>query len=527
MNKIEKFLSFIDEKTEGKFTFLKLKNLSFNKTTNALKTEFIYPAQEQLADADRKEIVQAIKEYLQKAKAEVSLKVEINKSFVESDLVFGKVKDFLAQNYKAIFSAFDFKNLTVLCEEKVKVYFKLEKNLSERFEEQKIEKKLLEHLEKNFCAQFEISFSQTEEESFDEDLLTKRIAEIREKSDFDALLSASQEKYFLLDKKPFIGTDITFNPRFIKTISRPMDTCVVAGKLSNLTEKSFKKKSKKTDENGEAIFEEKPYFKFQLRDDTGAINGVIFPTKAAYHKMHLLKEGNILAVQGRVTKFNEAFEINAEKISFCTLPSREENLKNVVNIVDGYRFVRPRKYSVQQQTSLFKEKEPSKEILKNTFVVYDFETTGIDSANEEIIEIGALKIENGQFTEEFSTLVKPTKRIPPDATRVNKITDEMVADSLPIERVLGDFFQFCKGAQLVGYNNISFDKAFLDKAGAKVGINFEHSQIDVLLLARQKLNGLKHYNLGSVAKNLNVELTDAHRALSDVIATAEIFLKLY
>lgn len=524
MDKIEKFLLFIGEKTSGKFAFLKLKDVSFNKKNNLCKVEFIYPSNQVVSDSDRREISQAVAQYI---KVDAVLKVEINKSFVESDLVFGRVKDFLAQNFKVFFHSFDFKNLSVELADKVKVHFKLEKNLSELFEEQKIEKSLIEHLEKNFCAQFEISFSQMEEESFDEELLLKRIEAIREKSDLDALLSDSQEKYFLADKKPLVGTDISFKPRFIKTIACEMDKCVVAGKLGNLTEKTFKKASRKKDEKGEIVFEEKPYFRFQIRDNTGSINGVIFPTKAAYHKMHLVKNGDTVAVQGRVAKFNDSFEINAEKISFCTIQSREEQMKSLAGDADDYRFVRPRKYGVQLQTSLFQDRQLSREILENTFVVYDFETTGIDPAMEEIIEIGALKIENGEFKEVFTTLVKPTKRIPPDATKVNKITDDMVANSLPIERVLGDFSLFCRGSQLVGYNNISFDKAFLDRAGAKVGINFEHSQIDVLLLARQKLIGLKHYNLGSVAKHLGVNLSDAHRALSDVIATAEIFLKLY
>ena len=79
----------------------------------------------------------------------------------------------------------------------------------------------------------------------------------------------------------------------------------------------------------------------------------------------------------------------------------------------------------------------------------------------------------------------------------------------------------------MGYNNIFFDKLFLDKASEKVGINFDNPQLDAFSLAKQKISGLKHYNLSSVAKYLNINLTDAHRALSDVIATAEVFLKLY
>ena len=80
---------------------------------------------------------------------------------------------------------------------------------------------------------------------------------------------------------------------------------------------------------------------------------------------------------------------------------------------------------------------------------------------------------------------------------------------------------------MVGYNSISFDSVFLNRAGKSVGINFDNNQIDAFLLARQKLKGLKNYKLSTVAKNLEVSLIDAHRALNDVIATAGVFMKLY
>ncbi|MBQ3047640.1 MAG: 3'-5' exonuclease [Clostridia bacterium] len=169
----------------------------------------------------------------------------------------------------------------------------------------------------------------------------------------------------------------------------------------------------------------------------------------------------------------------------------------------------------------------SKEIQTQSYVVYDFETTGIDPQSDEIIEIGALKIENGKFTEVFTTLVKPKKLIPPDATKINRITNEMVANCYTIEQILNDFYLFCKDCQMVGYNSISFDSQFLINAAKRVGLNFSNGQLDVFLMAKEKLKGLRNYKLGTVAKYLEVNLIDAHRALNDVIATAEVFMKLY
>ena len=169
----------------------------------------------------------------------------------------------------------------------------------------------------------------------------------------------------------------------------------------------------------------------------------------------------------------------------------------------------------------------SKEILNNNFVVYDFETTGVDVNNDEIIEIGALKIEKGVFTQVFTTLVNPKRHIPEGATKVNRITDDMVSNCFTIEQVIQDFYLFCKDCQMVGYNNISFDSQFLVNSARRVGIDFNNTQIDAFVLAKQKLKDLHNYKLGTVSKYLDVNLIDAHRALNDVLATAEVFLKLY
>ena len=80
---------------------------------------------------------------------------------------------------------------------------------------------------------------------------------------------------------------------------------------------------------------------------------------------------------------------------------------------------------------------------------------------------------------------------------------------------------------MVGYNSVAFDYLFLDKVSKAVNIKFDNGQLDVFLMAKQKLKGLSNYKLSSVAKYLEVPLIDAHRALNDVIATAEVFMRLY
>ena len=95
------------------------------------------------------------------------------------------------------------------------------------------------------------------------------------------------------------------------------------------------------------------------------------------------------------------------------------------------------------------------------YVVFDLETTGISPKTDEVVEISAVKVEHGKVTDEFSTLVNPKQRIPYGASRVNGITDDMVAEAPFFEQVLEEFLEFIEGFVLVGHNIARFDMNFL------------------------------------------------------------------
>ena len=140
------------------------------------------------------------------------------------------------------------------------------------------------------------------------------------------------------------------------------------------------------------------------------------------------------------------------------------------------------------------------------------------------MEIGAVKVENGKIVSKFASLIKPSRPIPPSATLINNITDEMVASSPSIEPVLRDFYRYTRGAALVGYN-VSFDQKFILQAARKQGLLFDNEFIDLMPLAKSKLR-LSRYKLTDVVKRLEITLDGAHRAYADALATAEAFLKL-
>jgi DNA polymerase-3 subunit alpha (Gram-positive type) len=163
--------------------------------------------------------------------------------------------------------------------------------------------------------------------------------------------------------------------------------------------------------------------------------------------------------------------------------------------------------------------------LKDSFVVFDLETTGFSPTRNRIIEIGAVKVVDGRISDRFSTFVNPGVPIPPRITEVTSITDDMVADAPEITAVLPEFLKFCQGCVLVAHN-ADFDYRFLCKKGAEQGLDTEFTVVDTVGVARVLFPHMARYTLDSVAKAMKISLVNHHRAVEDAEATAEIFEKM-
>ena len=101
----------------------------------------------------------------------------------------------------------------------------------------------------------------------------------------------------------------------------------------------------------------------------------------------------------------------------------------------------------------------------------------------------------------------------------------MVKNSPSVKTVIADFYKFCYNCTIIAYN-IDFDYKFVNQAGKKEGYIFDNKQIDALYLARAFIPGLKNFKLGNVCKKLGVSLENAHRAVHDAMATADVVIKL-
>jgi DNA polymerase-3 subunit alpha (Gram-positive type) len=169
------------------------------------------------------------------------------------------------------------------------------------------------------------------------------------------------------------------------------------------------------------------------------------------------------------------------------------------------------------------------DILKTSkdtdFVVFDLETTGLSRYKDRITEIGAVKVSKGEIVEIFDELVNPERLIPEKIVELTGITNEMVADKETIDKVLPKFLEFSKGAVFVG-QNADFDIGFVRENAYRLGLEFEPVYMDTLPMARAIFPDMGRFSLDKLARKLNVELLNHHRASDDAMATAKIFIKL-
>ena len=163
--------------------------------------------------------------------------------------------------------------------------------------------------------------------------------------------------------------------------------------------------------------------------------------------------------------------------------------------------------------------------LSAPFVVFDLETTGIGAKNNEIIEIGAVKVVDQTIVDRYSVFVDPQRPIPYKIEQLTGINDSMVHGAKLITEILPEFLEFCKGCVMVAHN-ASFDMGFIHQKSKDQGLDSDFTVVDTVSMSRALLPHLGKHTLDHVAKELGVSLENHHRAVEDAEATAEIFLRL-
>lgn len=160
------------------------------------------------------------------------------------------------------------------------------------------------------------------------------------------------------------------------------------------------------------------------------------------------------------------------------------------------------------------------------FVFLDIETTGLDSKNDDVIEIAAIKANKTEIKFKWSAFIKQDKPIPKNITALTGITDEMLSDGIKMSDALLELSKIIERNMVVCYNK-RFDITFLEREYRKYDIEIPFSKVtDALVLARKRIMDIDNYKLSCLADYFKISYKEQHRAMADCEILYRVFLKL-
>jgi CRISPR-associated protein Cas2 len=206
------------------------------------------------------------------------------------------------------------------------------------------------------------------------------------------------------------------------------------------------------------------------------------------------------------------------------LPQNDQSDDERKNSFSEEGFSKASKYEKGRRIQLAKQKMQEQ---RAEYVVFDIETTGLSHLSDEIIEVGALRIQGSVPTEEYHSLIRCKNKIPESVIKLTGITDEeLQRDGRDLHLVLQELTAFLSDSSIVCHN-ASFDLNFLQVACKKENLAIPRNKcVDTLILARRKLKEIQDYKLHTIAEKLSVDTTGMHRALRDCYITYGIYTKL-
>ena len=164
--------------------------------------------------------------------------------------------------------------------------------------------------------------------------------------------------------------------------------------------------------------------------------------------------------------------------------------------------------------------------MQDEFVILDLETTGLSKSRHKITEIAAVKIKKGNITDTFESFVNPQVHIPSHITRLTGIDDDMLKDSPTIDKILPEFLNFLGESTLVAHN-ATFDYGFLEhNVRTTLAKHFPYNALCTKKLARRLLPDLGRYKLSTLCEHFDLVNDQAHRAMSDVKVTFQVFIQM-
>ena len=496
------------------FDGLKFKDAVYSEKTNICTVEFLYNPDSFKPTDDAKKTILATLD------AEIGNFVKYDLNLVACPLdkrtIANHTYSTITNNFPAMSKEFSFDDISVeINHMQVDIILRLTPSTYEYATELDRASLIAEKLQESFYAEFNVKFEKKEAGQ-----QTQSKSYIENNAELMESIKVNEDKtvYHLSEIADIIGKNEYSTAMDYSKISSPVENVVICGEVTNIQRKTY---TRKYTRNGETQDIEKSFYSLSIRNDGKFMYCSIFPKQADESKGDLIEVGMKVCMFGSFREYNGKLNFTANTIARCAY-TKDEIKSTTKQVNEEYHTVFPQDYVDDEQKGLFDEDD---KVFEGEYVVFDLETTGLEATKDEIIEIGACKIENGRITKTFSTFVKPSRHIPREITELTGINDAMVADAPTINYVLPDFYKFCYGTTMVGHN-VSFDIGFIYNIAKKLSYDFNNPLMDTIEMARKKLPGLKNYKLGTVVDRLKIVLDNAHRAINDATATAKVFIKL-
>ncbi|NLU36785.1 MAG: type I-E CRISPR-associated endoribonuclease Cas2 [Clostridiales bacterium] len=215
----------------------------------------------------------------------------------------------------------------------------------------------------------------------------------------------------------------------------------------------------------------------------------------------------------------EPIDFDGLKLMLRPSPARLQRFgENKLGFSKAAKMQKAKRFSKMKQKSMY---------LPQKYIVLDLETTGLSLTHDEIIEIGALLVEEGQIKSKFHSLIKPKSPISSSIEKLTGIRNELLeSEGKELSEVLSKLLEFASDLPVVSHN-ADFDLNFIRIACQRLGLPpFSNRFIDTLSLARRTIYDVKDYKLQTLLEYFNINVDGHHRSIKDCISTLKLYTKL-
>ena len=507
------------EQASQNFDLLRLRSVFVDKNKKVVKYLVSLPLLP--SEEEKEELIQIVRSFSCNG---FKVLLEIERDKMDAEIFLRIFWDFLKESCPSVYLEICDSREQVIAQDqpdgRISVLFKVSKKVKEILYSGALNK-----IEKYFssftCCPIDYFVNEAENEDIDLQKTLTHLGEERERT-LDAYLSQPERKIKFAEKRILIGKSTSDSAQYIIDVLPAKDYVTVCGSIGNFAQRPAKNK-------------DMTICRFTVQDFSGVINVVYFAkSEKDLSALMGIYSGDNVVVSGKsqLNSYSNKLELIAYSVGICKIMPGDYVLDEFKPVPPEYVKVSPMPIESFSQVAVLEENKKIPEVLlKKSFVVFDLETTGFQTQLDKIIEIGAVKIVDGQIVESFNTLINPQIPIPLQSQECNHINDDMVRDKPMFAEVCGDFYKFAHDSVLVAHN-ISFDHGFLDYYARPCGYLFNNTLVDTLNLASKYSESLssklrpKNLKLETLVKYFKFTEGDFHRALYDSMVTAKLFLKL-